>query len=82
MAHGYREWDWSSAARTHHGAERKKFVDGYGEDIENWGGYEILVRLKLLDTIAWTAIHDRATNGTGEAVAGALADFVRRRDYL
>lgn len=76
VAFGYREWDWSSGARAHRDGERRSFVDGYGEgDIEQWPGYESLLALKLLDTLAWTAIHDAATNGTGESVARALADF-------
>ena len=74
VARGHREWDWASGVRSHAGADRLRFVESYcAGDIERWPGYEALVRLKRLDTLAWTAIHDQATGAGGTAVSLALA---------
>jgi Ser/Thr protein kinase RdoA (MazF antagonist) len=73
---GHRESDWSSGAITHAGGARAQFIEGYGcGDLEQWDGYDTLLRLKLLDTVAWVALHDRATNGTGTKVVDALAAY-------
>jgi Ser/Thr protein kinase RdoA (MazF antagonist) len=71
VAPGLREWDYASAARSHDDTTEAMF----GVDLEAWDGFAALSAVKRIDTLAWTAIHDRAVGGARrDEVALRLAE--------